>query len=465
MEILELISMSIKIFLILCAAIGLLFLIRKILGCCEDGCGCFIFLIIIIVYLIDFFDNTFPVFTEKFLIGCAIALIVYGIRIIYAFTTGIKENIREKRRKKEEDRRQKLEQIRQEKIRINSIESFFKEIVYPIIPSTEFNGSNLDAGININYNNEYYFSTIDINNNFEVNVVDITIPIKWMTNKEQYDYYKNNIDFLNNLYKFNDFSQLYIEKIEHFKKLTNDTKSTELLETLKIINANFSAIANIYQNRYNALRLGIDGEDAVNNSLQLYKNIINLEGINIEFEGISVECDNILVCTKGIFILEVKNYASKGQYNLMIDSSGRWVKNNGYNEEVLSNPNEQNNRHIAVINNLINTSLKRNLDNFIDSIGIVVIANNTVNIYNDSKSQIVVRASEIYNTIQMYPNKLTEKEIMQIVDVLEKNRSEDKKFKILDLYVANEYLEKANTYFEDSYKKADEIILNINSSK
>jgi ribosomal protein L27 len=89
----------------------------------------------------------------------------------------------------------------------------------------------------------------------------------------------------------------------------------------------------------------------------MYKNVWNhLSNIRFEVDGQSVESDNIIICTRGIYTIEVKNYGSKGNYSIQITKDGQWIKvsPNG-KSEAKKDVTTQMNRHIAYKQNKVNS--------------------------------------------------------------------------------------------------------------
>lgn len=148
---------------------------------------------------------------------------------------------------------------------------------------------------------------------------------------------------------------------------------------------------------FNILELGIRGEDKVDKILNTHKYIKNLSNLVItDTDGQRVECDNLLVTEKGIFIVEVKNYGSNGRFTLNIDNSGRWERVYGSKSFVMDSPFAQNSRHIGIIKNIL---FEHNLN--IPVYGVIVIANDTVDIINNSNN-MVVRADFLIDTINNF---------------------------------------------------------------
>lgn len=207
---------------------------------------------------------------------------------------------------------------------------------------------------------------------------------------------------------------------------------TKLLEIRRYFDSRFNYI----NKEYSSAVIGLKGEKLVNSHIDIHKNIINLSNINLKSDsGQQIQCDNILITTKGIFILEVKNYGTSNNYSLCIDRDGRWLRKFGEELEPLSNAIEQNNRHVAILNEIINDSLGNTLDNFIDSKNVVVIANNTIDIYNNSSNQIVLRPSEIYPYLQSINKEIfTEEQINKIKDIIISHIVKPKKYPVYDVF-------------------------------
>lgn len=187
-------------------------------------------------------------------------------------------------------------------------------------------------------------------------------------------------------------------------------------------------------NDYVAISRGIKGEEEINKVLNLYeRSIFNLPNIRLSVDGENIEVDNILITSKGIFLIEVKNIGVNNTFSLKIERDGRWRKI--YKDQVRdfegSNPAEQNNRHIAYLSKYINDSLGRSIDNEIEVKGIIVIANDVIDISNESM-QYVVRSSEVMTIINQYPKVLAENEMVEIREILRQANIGEGKFQMED---------------------------------
>jgi hypothetical protein len=72
--------------------------------------------------------------------------------------------------------------------------------------------------------------------------------------------------------------------------------------------------------------------------------------IRLEINGQSMETDCLVISKKGVFSIEVKNYAEHGNYELHLTKGGQWRKifRNGRTEPLDKNITQQLNRHMAL---------------------------------------------------------------------------------------------------------------------
>ena len=151
----------------------------------------------------------------------------------------------------------------------------------------------------------------------------------------------------------------------------------------------------------NTTAKGKFGEDSVLKILNLYKDQYTiLSNIRVELDGSSSESDFIIVCDKGVFVLEVKNHGSEND-RFEIAEDGLWTIIKNGKREIRDNVAEQNNRHCAINQTILNRELKaRGIDtDYIKCKSIIVLANNKVLISNKSLN-VVVRPSEIITYIE-----------------------------------------------------------------
>lgn len=168
--------------------------------------------------------------------------------------------------------------------------------------------------------------------------------------------------------------------------------------------------------------IGAEGERQVYNELKFFTNNMKiLQNIRLEVNGESIESDLIVICNQGIFIIEVKNLGSTGKYNITVERDGRWTKEyeNG-KSETMSSITQQNIWHIHGIETIINDALGNSGDNWLEAHSLIVFANDTINIKNESNS-VIIRKTEIVNEIRRHERVLNEDKIEQIYHILQEN--------------------------------------------
>ena len=227
-------------------------------------------------------------------------------------------------------------------------------------------------------------------------------------------------EFLN---EYEDYLKVYFPEMYHFYTLK-----------LNEFNSYLNARIKFYNGEGWKCRTGLYGEQSVKKELDIHDNIVNMQNIRIEINGESSENDVIILSTRGIFSLEVKNYAPFGEYSILIEPDGCWkaIYPDGEIKILEQNPQGQSTRHIAFLNRLINSYLGRNLDNFIEAKDIIVIPNDKVMIENRSQHQIVLRKSEIYNFVQHHPIVFNEWELNEIKNIIEQHNLGPQRYDFLD---------------------------------
>lgn len=180
---------------------------------------------------------------------------------------------------------------------------------------------------------------------------------------------------------------------------------------------------------FNTTRTGVKGEKTVNRILKGYPDFISLSNILLpEYDptvdrNVTFENDNIVFTRRGIFLIEVKNYAETGNYSIIIERDGRWLKSQNNQLTEFKSAANQNDRQVRLFKSFINKRLGRDFDNPLPIYGIVVIANTGVTIQNSCSFQHVIRAEEIAacieNEFDMPEKPLTKKEIDQMIAIVE----------------------------------------------
>ena len=301
--------------------------------------------------------------------------------------------------------------------------------------------------------------------------------IKKYTNDEKYKSLSNQIEDITTRFQVSNLDDLVIK----FKNLVNSNIDTclTLNEVLTDLYSNnklrlstdlgyltrdvYDLVehrVNYLQNEYSSSKLGYDGECRVNRELDNYNDeFINIKGktfnlskIDYFNENYTMECDNILITRHGVFVLETKNkgeYSTykdnlgrlHSRYKLIIEEEGRWVKEypNGSKEIWENDPVSQNRNHILKLKKIINSSLglTPDDDDYINVKGIVVIANDNLEIVNNSIHSIV-RVNNIYEEITQKHKRIYDKEkmmkIKSIIDSFHIDEHPPVRYDTIDVY-------------------------------
>ena len=340
--------------------------------------------------------------------------------------------------------KEREEQIALEKERNEKLKKLYSETegnIYNIINKLD----NKKAIIPFGYENEVRYIYDE-----RLNLKSSKSKEKWLNNDEKIKYYKELFEDIN--------SKLYGNYEEYLKYLREKEKSisyalkdfshtfgylTELINTnenkMNSFDKYIKARQSYIDSDYKGCKVGIEGENRVNQELSLYNNIINLSNIRLEVLDNnntiqSIENDNILLTKNGIFVLEIKNFGEIGNYDIIIEKDGRWLRKNKYTGEttVIKNVTKQNNRHIAFLNKFINEGINRSFDDYIEVEGIVVIANEKITIENYNNNQNIFRDSELYSYIKSQEVKFKIDELEKIRDLILSKNLPPKRYPIFD---------------------------------
>lgn len=220
--------------------------------------------------------------------------------------------------------------------------------------------------------------------------------------------------------------------------IVTDFELTDLWSGIRFIARGYQELYAIYlihrleliKKEYEVEMYGRIGEENVIKATNDFDNCVAIHNVLLpatkaDGQEYLFEIDTILVTTRGIFILEVKNYGTVGDYEIRIDGTGRWstyYPNSG-KEVTRDNPNKQNNMHVINFNKFINKYLPH-YNGEIDSMGIIVIGNDDVKITQENPSRNIIRVDELYNYIKEHSNKkFSLQEVNEIAKCIEKYRS------------------------------------------
>lgn len=154
------------------------------------------------------------------------------------------------------------------------------------------------------------------------------------------------------------------------------------------------------------------------------------------------EVDGILLTTRALICIEVKNINAKRIYG--IGNEKEWVKEVGSNKYMIKSPIMQNNKHIEHIVKMTDIKLPTVSLIIFDSMSC-----KEVNINNVPSHAIVIRSNELNQTLEGIMNalipKISKNEIEKMFEKLKEHQTTDKKDKELLLSFTKEYNEKTFT--------------------
>lgn len=177
---------------------------------------------------------------------------------------------------------------------------------------------------------------------------------------------------------------------------------------------------------------GIEGEMKVKKELEQYSRQFEIiSNAHLIINNSSIENDIIIVSQYGVYVLEVKNLGSSGKYSLQIDKDGRWMKIFSSKKEEMPSPVQQNERHAIFLEDFLNEKFKkkRGSSGYIQVKGMIVIANNEVDIINSS-CNTVTRSTNITSIIRSNPIILSEDEIIGITEKIKESMQPPRVYKV-----------------------------------
>ncbi|UFT99882.1 NERD domain-containing protein [Radiobacillus kanasensis] len=208
---------------------------------------------------------------------------------------------------------------------------------------------------------------------------------------------------------------------------TGNISFIQFFERNRIVNAHNSFINETiesYQHELAITRLGNQGEDKVEKELERIPANRVFSNLRIEYQGNSVEIDHLILSKRGIFFVETKNYAAKGQYTLRIAKDGQWQRkyDNG-NLQPIHDVTGQQNRQTYFLRQLLNEEFQNRYGDTLDEelvpfVPFIVIANDHVLIDNETDMEIM-RISQISHHMKKYNENYSERLLEVITEILE----------------------------------------------
>lgn len=211
-------------------------------------------------------------------------------------------------------------------------------------------------------------------------------------------------------------------------------KGVELADSIQ---RDLKEILHYYENQLKIIGSGNRGEARVEEELRIManENCHYLSNVLIQIDEQTVETDNIVFTPNGIFFIEVKNFAEKGQYKLRITKDGQWqqVYPNG-EIKLMKDVQAQNNRHIFLKEKFIRQQWKQHYAEPVPSIqyrSVIVIANDTVMIENESDIP-VIRISHLYHHMNKFQDNLSQEVLERVENIIRSNQLPAHSYAVLD---------------------------------
>lgn len=191
-----------------------------------------------------------------------------------------------------------------------------------------------------------------------------------------------------------------------------------------------------YSKELGIIASGNRGEERVENELALMKAYCTyLSNVRLEVEGNSVETDSIVFSPNGIFFLEVKNFAEKGNYSLRIAKDGQWQQVYPNGDVIpMKDVQAQNNRHIFLKERFIREQWEKLYGEAAPRIqyhSVIVIANDHVIIDNESDVP-VIRISQLYHHIMKFQDNHTQEVLDKVKNIIRSNQLPPKEYAVHD---------------------------------
>lgn len=252
-------------------------------------------------------------------------------------------------------------------------------------------------------------------------------------------------------------------KMKVFNTLPQDIRNN----LSKLVNTDFyylyqdfkkdvSFFLNETNHNHRIVKIGVEGENKMRNALEtlaIKEDFFSLENAVLKYENKSFETDFLLFTKHGIFSLEVKNIGGSGNFSILITKDGQWLKKLKNGEtETMQDISEQVNYHISLTEAILKRYKQETGKSLPPVTPMVIIANNEVQIENNSELLI--------NRVGYFPNQLSNMPVVsdtnsmkEVYEWIQKFSVSQKSYQVLD------YSDGINKSIEDFFKLQKQVEL------
>ncbi len=180
------------------------------------------------------------------------------------------------------------------------------------------------------------------------------------------------------------------------------------------------------------INTGTMGEQRVIDFFSIYEDEVKcFSNIRME-EKFSFETDMLVLTEGGIYSIEIKNFSESGRYGLHISKDGQWLKVINGKETPSKDVMKQVNNHLILGERFINKKLKeKGITEKIDLEPIIVIANDNIQVNNESDAQIV-RISKLHTILKNGKKQYSQKLLDAVAEIIDENKKPALKYDCID---------------------------------
>ncbi len=236
--------------------------------------------------------------------------------------------------------------------------------------------------------------------------------------RERCDWIRNKRYIINSL-KYSKWSKADTDVDDYANQIMDmESNFMELKRNFEDVKCRFEDVYSELGKEYYGIHKGIEGEKLVSNLLEKYTDsLVFFSGISLKYGNEKCEIDDLIVCPQGIFVVEVKNIGNSKK-TITIDKTGRWQDSSDKDKYASWNAKIQNDKHVRICEKIVNEILGRNISTRLYAQGVIVIANDQMNIVNHS-DQKIVRVNGLIDVIRANQNCLSGEEMHLICERIE----------------------------------------------